>query len=313
MKPMLARIAAVALNSYREAVRARILYGLLGVALATTAYSLVVGTLSLHQEVRVVSDLGAASISLYAIAVAIVLGATSLYDELERKTIFPILTRRLRRHEYLVGKYLGALATLGVFVAIDGGAVLALLALEGGNAEAPVAIATVGLLALLAVLLFRLRGARVYALLPWSVAFFATMAFLCVHVPDERRMVLASASLTLSEVAIVSAVASVFSSFSSPFLTAIFTLGVFIVGRSADSMAHLPARMLGEPIHAAGAALARVFPNLQVYAPPRELLLGQAPDTPVWPFVGAAAIHALFYATLLLTLSALIFRKRDFQ
>ena len=57
---MLARIAAVALNSYREAVRARILYGLLGVALATTAYSLVVGTLSLHQEVRVVSDLGAA-------------------------------------------------------------------------------------------------------------------------------------------------------------------------------------------------------------------------------------------------------------
>src|SRR5579862_5852288 len=103
---MLARIVAVALNAYREAVRARVLYGLLGVALATTMYSLVVGVLSLHQELRVVADLGAASISLYSIVVAIVIGATSLHDELERKTIFPILTRRLRRHEYLLGKYL---------------------------------------------------------------------------------------------------------------------------------------------------------------------------------------------------------------
>jgi Cu-processing system permease protein len=310
---MLARIAAVALNSYREAVRARILYGLLGVALATTAYSLVVGTLSLHQEVRVVSDLGAASISLYAILVAIVLGATSLHDELERKTIFPILTRRLRRHEYLVGKYFGALATLGVFVAIDGGAVLALLALEGGNAGTLVAAATLGLLALLGVLLYRLKRARVYTLLPWSLAFFVTMAFLCVHVPDERRMVIASALLTLSEVAIVTAVASVFSSFSSPFLTAIFTLGVFVAGRSADTMANLPARMLGSELHAIGAGLARVVPNLQIYVPPRPLLLGQVPGSPVWPFVGSAVIHAIFYAAFLLTLSALIFRKRDFQ
>jgi ABC-type transport system involved in multi-copper enzyme maturation permease subunit len=310
---MLARIAAVALNSYREAVRARILYGLLGVALATTAYSLVVGTLSLHQEVRVVSDLGAASISLYSILVAIVIGATSLHDELERKTLFPILTRRLRRHEFLVGKYLGTLATLGVFVAIDGGAVLGLLALEGGEMAAPVAWATLALLSLLGILLWRLRGARVYALLPWSLVFFVTMALLCVHVPDERRLVIASAALTLSEVAIVAAVASVFSSFSSPFLTALFTLGVFVTGRSADSMAHLPPKMFSPEISALGRGIAHVWPNLQVYVPPRPLLLGQIPDTPVWGFVGTAVIHAVFYATFLLTLSALIFRKRDFQ
>src|SRR5579871_6446403 len=144
---MLGRIAAIALNAYREAVRARVLYGILGIALATTLYSVVVGTLSLHQETRVVADLGSASISLYAIVVAIVLGATSLHDELERKTIFPILTRRLRRHEYLVGKYLGALATLGVFVAIDGGAVLGLLALQGEDTGAPVATAVIVLAA----------------------------------------------------------------------------------------------------------------------------------------------------------------------
>src|SRR5262249_13195470 len=113
---MLMRVAAVALNTYREAVRARVLYGLLALALATSAYSLVVATLSLHQEARVVADVGAAAASLYAVLVAIVLGATSLHRELELKTVFPILTRQLRRHEYLVGKYLGMLVTLAVFV-----------------------------------------------------------------------------------------------------------------------------------------------------------------------------------------------------
>jgi Cu-processing system permease protein len=310
---MLARIAAVALNAYREAVRARILYGLLGIALATTLYSAVVATLSLHQEVRVVADLGSASISLYAVFVAIVLGATSLHDELERKTIFPILTRRLRRHEYLVGKYLGALATLAVFVAIDGGAVLALLGVEGEGAAKSIAVAVPALLAVLGLLLWRLRLTRVYVLLPWSAVFFVTMALLCSHVPDERRMVVASAALTLSEVAILSAVATLFASFSSPFLTAIFTISVFFVGRSADTLSNLPPKIFGAEIHAGGAAIARVFPNLQVYVPARTLLLGRIPATPVWGFVGAGAIYALFYATFLLTLSALIFRKRDFQ
>jgi ABC-type transport system involved in multi-copper enzyme maturation permease subunit len=144
---MFARIGAVALNAYREAVRARVLYGLLGVALATTAYSMVVGTLSLHQETRVVADLGTASISLYAVVVAIVLGATSLHRELELKTLFPILTRKLRRHEYLVGKYVGAVATLAVFVAIDAAAVLAVLAAEGGAPPSLVAGTTLALLA----------------------------------------------------------------------------------------------------------------------------------------------------------------------
>ncbi len=310
---MLPRILAVALNAYREAVRARILYGLLGLALATTAYSLVVGTLSLHQETRVVADLGAASISLYAVLVAIVLGATSLHRELELKTLFPILTRKLRRHEYLVGKYLGAVATLGVFVAIDGAAVLCMLALDGGQDPWRLGGATLALLAVLGLALFRAKRTRVFVLLPWSAVAFVVMALLASGVPDERRLVIASAALTLCEVAIVAALATLFASFSSPFLTALFTLGVFLLGRSADLMAHLPPKLFGPELTTFGSALARVVPNLHVYVPARPLLLGHVPDSPVWPFVGVAAAHALFYATLLLTLSALIFRKRDFQ
>ena len=90
---MFARVFAIALNTYREAVRARILLGLFAVALATCGYSVIVASLSLHNEPRVVADLGSAAMSLYAVVVAIVMGSTSLHRELEYKTIFPILSR----------------------------------------------------------------------------------------------------------------------------------------------------------------------------------------------------------------------------
>src|SRR5213592_4953939 len=106
---MFARISVVALNTYREAVRARVLHGLFALALATAGYSLVVGAFALNSRLRVISDLGAASISIYGIVVAVVLGATSLYRELELKTIFPILARPVSRTEYLAGKYFGTL------------------------------------------------------------------------------------------------------------------------------------------------------------------------------------------------------------
>jgi len=115
------------------------------------------------------------------------------------------------------------------------------------------------------------------------------------------------------EVGIISAVATLFSSFSSPFLTAAFTFGVFVVGRSADTLAHLPERAYGHALHMAGAGLARVFPNLDVYVPARSLLLGEAANVSLPGYMGTAAAQAFFYAGALLTVSALAFRTRDFQ
>lgn len=310
---MISRVLAIALNTYREAVRARILYGLLGAALATSIYAVLVATLSLHQEVRVIADVGAASISLYAVIVAIVIGASSLHRELELKTIFPILTRRLHRSEYVVGKYLGLLATLAVFVAIDGATVLAMLALQTKQPVAVTAGTAGGMLVVLAVLLWRARYTRVFMLLPWSVAFFVAMLVVSRPAESDARLVLASCLLTLCEVGIVGAVAMVFSAFSSPFLTATFTLGLWLMGRSSETLANLPVRVFGSTIKNAGLAVARVVPNLQLFVPPRPVLLGHVPDLPVWPFVGRAALVSAAYATVLLTVSAIVFRRRDFS
>jgi hypothetical protein len=124
---------------------------------------------------------------------------------------------------------------------------------------------------------------------------------------------MASLVLSMCEVSIVVAVATLFASFSSPALTAVFTLGVFLVGRSTDMLAKLPVRYFGETVRTLGRGMSHVFPNLQIYVPPRPLLLGQVSDVSLPTFLVTAAAYALFYAGTLLVVAALAFRKRDFQ
>ena len=309
---MLARISVVALNTYREAVRARVLHGLFALALATAGYCLVVGAFALDSSLRVVSDLGAASISIYGIVVAIVLGATSLYRELELKTIFPILARPIRRSEYLLGKYLGTVLTLAVFIAANSGVLLLALGAQAGRPVAlPMSIAVAATLVAIA-LAFRFARARTYLPIPWAALVLLAGAYLAGGAPDDRRVVLGSALLTLSEVALVTAIATLFSSFSSPFLSAIFTFGLFVVGRSADTLARLPARIFGESLASAGALLAKLVPNLMLYVPPRPLLTGEASGPSLVSYLGMAVLHSVAWSVLLLACASLLFRRRDF-
>jgi len=198
-------------------------------------------------------------------------------------------------------------------VAIDGGVVLALLGVEAGQSLAYTTGALVVMLAILAVALVWARYQRVFVVMPWALVFFAVMAWLAAPAGPERQLVVASASLTVCEVAIVVAVATLFASFSSPALTAVFTLGVFLVGRSADTLGNLPVHMFGQTLRDLGGAMAHVFPNLQIYVPPRPLLLGEVSGTSLPGFVASAAVHAVFYSGALLVCAALAFRRRDFQ
>ena len=310
---MFGRVFAIAMNTYREAVRARVLLVLFALALATSAYSLVIAAMSVRQETRIVADIGTSSMSFYAAFVSVVLGATALHRELELKTIFPILTRRLRRHEYVVGKYLGIFATLLAFIAVDSAAVLGIMALQA-NEHVPLTLGVAGgMIAVLVYLLFRARYSRVFVVLPWSVALFLVMILLSADAGGERQLVVVSALLTLAEVAIIGGIAMLFSSFSSPGLTAGFTAMVFVIGRSADTLGNIPERFFGATTRTVGIVLAKVVPNLNLYVPARPLLLGQLAAVPVWGYVGRAWLNALFYAAVLLTLSAIVFRRRDFQ
>jgi Cu-processing system permease protein len=309
---MLARVLVIALNTYREAVRARILHGLFALALATTGYSLVVGAYTAKNQLRVVSDLGAAAVSIYAIIVAVVLGATSLYRELELKTLFPILARPISRGEYLAGKYLGTLLVLLVFVVANTGISLLAISVIAGQGVWSTLRLGLGSLGVVLAIGYRKRASITYLPIAWAAFLGVAGVLLASGAPDDRRVLVGLGTLTLCEVAIVTGVATVFSSFSSPFLTAVFTFGLFIVGRSADYLAHLPVRFFGQFIHDLGVALSKVVPNLMLYVPERPLLTGEAAGVSLWPYVGGAALHALSWSLVLLGLASLIFRRRDF-
>ncbi len=323
---MLDRVFAIALNTYRESLRARILLGLAGVAFAIAFYSIIVGSYTLHNAPRVVSDLGTASISIFGVAVAIVICATSLHRELEQKTLFPILARPIRRGEYLVGKYLGTLLTILVFMMADAGLVLFVCAALGGPRRRPTrrrelpsavvlhprgAVALV-ILAGIGVTAWRSPKARTYGPIPWSAVILAAGVALSGVAPEERRVVLAGSLLAFLEIAIVAAFGMLFSSFSTPFLSALLTLGVVIIGRNADVLAQLPSRYFGEAIHQGGRALSWVVPNLHIYLPPRPLLSGEAAGAPLGTYLGQAAVAAVAWTAGLLAAASFVFRKRDF-
>lgn len=310
---MLSRIAIITLNTYREAVRARVLHGLFALAVATLGYSLVVGAFTLGSNMRVVSDLGSASISLYAVIVAIVLGASSLYRELELKTAFPILARPVHRWEYVTGKYLGTVLTLLVFIMANAGVLLLSLAHLSGRSLWSVLAAGLGSIALFGVWAMRAGRFRTQLTVPWAFSLLILGVWLAADAPDDRRVVVHSAILTLCEVCIVAGIATVFAAFSSPFLTAVFTLSLFVVGRSADTLAHLPSRVFGATLQKTGEALSQVLPNLMLYVPPRSLLTGESVQVDLTRYTAWAVVHALAWSVGLIVVSSLVFRRRDFN
>jgi ABC-type transport system involved in multi-copper enzyme maturation permease subunit len=308
---MLARVSVVMLNTYREAVRAKVLHGLFALSLVTAGYCIVVGQYASRSAERVLGNLGAASMAIYGVFVAIVLSATALHREIELKTLFPILARPISRSEYVLGKYLGGLSTMALFVVGNAAVFLSALAATGATPlwqpllAAAVAVGVAGVLA------WRLPTFRSFAPALAAALLLVAGVWLSSHSPDDRRVLLWGALLTICEVAVVSGVALLFSAFSSPFLTAIFTLGVFIVGRSANTLATLPARVFGETIQHAGQLLSRLVPNLMLYVPERAVLTGEGLDSSPLAYAALAAAHTVGWAAALLGVACLLFARRD--
>lgn len=105
----------IAANTYREARHNKVLHIAGGFAAALILFSLFMGEVSLYQNEKIVKDVGLGCISMFGVFVAIYLGVNSLYRELERRTIYTIVSKPVSRSEILIGKFLGmALVLLSV-------------------------------------------------------------------------------------------------------------------------------------------------------------------------------------------------------
>jgi Cu-processing system permease protein len=122
-----ARIGYIAFNTFREAVRDRVLYNLVAFALLISAAAVLVGEISIDIERLVVVNLGLTAVSLFGIVIAIFIGIGLVSKEIEKRTLYTVLSRPVRRSEFVIGKFFGLTGTLvvntlcmalGVFLAL---------------------------------------------------------------------------------------------------------------------------------------------------------------------------------------------------
>jgi len=308
----IARIYAIALNTYREAVRDRVLFGVLVLAAAVLALTLALAELSLDQQMRVVTDLGLASISLFSVVAAFFLGSSLLYKEIDRKTLYVILPKPIARFEFLLGKYFGIVATCSVFIAIMGALQLLVTAIQAeASSTLVIAVPTAVLISLGIALLVAKDRTLVVPI--WSLLALGASAWVCSTVDVEIFQLLASLLLSLGEVLILTAVALLFSSFSTPFLTGAFTFGVWLVGRAAHDMVAMKTRVLSPAMKTLLRWLAEFLPNFNLFVPGRNTLVTKTGEygEPL-TYLATAMGYSVLYAGATLIIAALIFRRRDF-
>jgi len=259
------KVLAIARNTFREAIRDRILYGFLFFAVALILFSLVLGQLSFNEEIRCTTDVGLAGISFFSVLMSIFLGITLLHKEIEKRTIYPVLSKPVTRGAYLLGKFLGLAATMAVQVALMVLVFAVILEVQGGTLG-------VGLLAAL--------------------------------------------SLIFVETLVVIALALFFTSFSSPFLSGLFCLGIFVAGRNADLISQLMSRKSLAPLAPVFDGIASVLPNFYLFYPSGKMVDGSW-TTVHEQFVGSGYLvstwgYGMVYAAALLVLAIVLLGRRDF-
>jgi ABC-type transport system involved in multi-copper enzyme maturation permease subunit len=142
---MTSRLYAITLNTFREAVRDRVLYNLIVFVLLLVASAPLFSQISIDVERLIVVNVGLSSISLFGVIIAIFIGIGLVSKEIEKRTLYTILSRPVRRWEFIAGKYCGlmmtllvnaGLMTLGFFVAL----MITSHGLKAGDAQLLVAV-----------------------------------------------------------------------------------------------------------------------------------------------------------------------------
>jgi ABC-type transport system involved in multi-copper enzyme maturation permease subunit len=262
----------VAIAVFRESVRDKVFYNLVLFALLLIGASILIGQLTAGQDVKIIKDLGLAATSLFGLFIAIFVGINLVSKEVDRRSVYPLLAKPIRRAEFIVGKYAGLLLTLLANVAVMS-------------------------VALYAVLFFLARGVPPQIQAAWDA-------------PALDPALLEAMALIYLHLAIVTAVALFFSTYSSPMLSAVFTLGIYVVGQFNADLQHFD-RIVSAP---AAVAIAKacyyVLPDFARF----DVKLAVVHGIPVsGAYLAATAGYAALYVAALLCGAILIFSRRDFK
>ncbi len=262
------KILIIARNTLRENVRDKVLYNLILFALVMIVSSIVLGQLTLGHQDKMIIDLGLSSISVFGTLIAILIGISLVYKEMERRTVYFLLSKPVHRWEFILGKYFGLLFTLLLNVAImTGGLMLTLL--YHGQVEWIVYV----------------------RLLPAVLLIFLSLA-------------------------LTTALALVFSTFSTPTLSALFTLFLWVIGHFNADLLQFAAVTRSAIVGWLARVLYYALPNISNFTAvdSRNVIQSAAYAQPLAASaVLWTALYGLCYCGGLLALAGLIFSKRDFK
>jgi Cu-processing system permease protein len=220
-------LSRIAVAVFRESVRDRVLYNLAGFALLVIGASYLIGQLTAGQDVKIIKDLGLAAMAVFGLFIAIFIGIGLVSKEVERRSIYSLIAKPVRRSELVVGKYLGLVLTIAINLAV-------------------MAIVWYGVLGYMSWVESEQFKSG------WEAA--AT---------DPRMLV--AVYLIFVQLMLVIAIALFFSTFSSPMLSATFAFGLYVAGHFSADLKNFDVAVGDSPIRFVTAALYYVLPNMAVF------------------------------------------------
>jgi ABC-type transport system involved in multi-copper enzyme maturation permease subunit len=252
----------VAANTFREAVRDRVLYNLVFFALLMMGAAILVGQISIGIEQSVIVSLGLAAISVIGIFIAVFIGVGLVSKEMDKRTLYALLAKPVQRWQFLLGKYGGLVVTLAVNTAAM----------------------AVGLYVALWSVKHTLNGSDWY--------------------------VLVAVYLIWLKLALIVALAMLFSCFTTPFLAILFTVGIYIAGLYAEDLRTMQAMNLTATTTKFLRGISYALPNFENFNVMGAVAHSRGvPATLVWQDTA----YAVLYAAIVLLGSAMIFARRNLK
>jgi ABC-type transport system involved in multi-copper enzyme maturation permease subunit len=258
---MTARIYHIARNTFREAVRDRVLYNLIAFALLLSGAAILVGQISIDIERLVVVDLGLSAVSLFGVVIAIFVGIGLVSKEIEKRTLYTVLSRPVRRWEFIVGKFCGLAGTLIV------------------NAFF------------------------------MAIGVFAALLYVAHKFSQPDAWILVALYFIILEFLIICSISLLFSSFSSPLLSAVFAFSLFVIGSFADDLRGF-ARLSHGLTRWLVTAAAYIVPNFSTL----NVISNVAHEHPLGThLILQNTFYALFYTVTVMSGAVLIFERRNLK
>jgi len=255
------RIRWIAANTFREAVRDRVLYNLIAFAVLMSGAAILVGQISIDIERLVVVNLGLTAVSLFGVIIAIFVGIGLVSKEIEKRTLYTVLSRPVRRWEFIVGKFFGLAGTLAVNTFF------------------------------------------------MAIGVFAAVLYVSRHFQKADGWILVALYFIVLQFVILTSLALLFSSFSSPLLSAVFAFSLFVIGSFSEDLRGFAGMTHGVTSWLATGA-AYLVPNFSAL----NVITSVAHEHPVaGHLIFYNTAYALLYATMVLCGAVLVFQRRNLK